>query len=67
MAIGLGECREKVRSMMIEVCFASVPPDGGLGYGVVANTRIENDTAGRKASGSSRLMPLWRQGYEMGI
>jgi hypothetical protein len=25
MAIGMGECREKVRSMMIEVCY-------GVGY-----------------------------------
>jgi hypothetical protein len=54
MAIGMGECREKVRSMMIEVCY-------GVCYNVITgimwtNMVIENDTACWKAAGGTGLI-----------
>jgi hypothetical protein len=54
MAIGMGECREKVRSMMIEVCY-------DVGYEIIASIRrtnmiIENDTACWKTAGGAGLI-----------
>jgi hypothetical protein len=56
MAIGLGECREKVRSMMIEVCFMPVICIIRWNMRTVSNNWAENDTTGWKASGGSGLI-----------
>jgi hypothetical protein len=58
MAIGMGECREKVRAQMVEVsstseeerCFTH------------ANGGIENDTTSWKTAGGTRLSAGWELG-----
>jgi hypothetical protein len=53
MAIGMGECREKVRSMMIEVR-PELPTTYFLS-GKGTNTVVENDTACGKTAGGAGL------------
>jgi len=51
MAIGMGECREKVRSAMIEACWVYLLFWLRMG----ANGFIEDDSAGWEAAGGAGL------------
>lgn len=54
MAIGMGDCREKIRGMLIEVCYNVSGCFNSYGSG--SNMDIENDTAGWKAAGGTGLI-----------
>lgn len=55
MAIGMGECREKVRAQMIEVSARFDWGEKGERERTWANGDIENDSTCWEAAGGSRL------------
>jgi hypothetical protein len=56
MAIGMGECREKVRAQMVEVSSTS---EGERCFACMLTGGIENDTTSWETAGGTRLSAGW--------